>query len=134
MSSNISNFKMKSFREGKIFCIPAVIIFLLFIFPACRKHNPTSAVIAVTDSTTGLPVAGALVRLNQDGIVSPYTGTPASKPDPDTGITDNDGKVTFTIKWVANYYAQITRSPSPDTLNVLVRFEEEKTVEIPVKF
>jgi len=67
----------------------------LIAFSACDKKGPADALITVTDSA-GKRIAGALVILHQDSVVSPVTGSQAVINE--QKVTDGSGQAAFTFK------------------------------------
>ena len=125
---NKNHFKVKGIFSGIVIFIALPSLFSLTILSSCKKHNPTSAVITVLDSVAGIPVVGATVRLQQDKVAG------AVMPSPDRQITNSSGQVTFTLKLVAIYYAEVTKPPRTDTATAIVRFEDEETVDVTIKY
>lgn len=118
--------------------IPFFFVLLLvssLFFSSCGKHPPTSAIITVVDSSLGVPVVGATVQMYIPESLKQKLKT-LVLPVPDKQNTDAKGETVFTVKHVAIYYAKVYLTPTPkeDTVFTLVRFEEEKTTPLTIKY
>ena len=103
------------------------LIFILItctaLFYACRKTGPADALVTVVDSLSS-PVAGALVILKQDSVISPNTGAQADVYQSQT--TDYNGTASFSFKLEAVLFVEISKG------NLLtkdyIRLEQSKQV------
>ena len=130
--------KMK-IQFKRLFVFGGLSVLLMTVFFACKKDEPTKAVITVLD-TNSFPLAGAYVRVFQDSVVNQVTGVQADISD--EKISDSNGRTEHEFKWEAflNIEAVAIRLDTlslpvdTDTTRGYVRLEYQKTVEAMVQF
>lgn len=108
-----------------VFPLFAVFAFALATaFSSCKKETDCTAVITVLDTTGGVPVSGALIRLYSE------LGTLQEE----TLVSDSRGQATFVFKHQAILDIAATHPSYPDTAKGIIKLEPGETVNQTVEF
>jgi hypothetical protein len=102
--------------------------FLIVAFSACQKKTNCQANVVCNDAQ-GKPMNGVEVRLFANVKSGSTTRVADVKA---TGITDQNGKVSFVFKLPAIF--DVTASVGTATTSTLIKLEEGKTTEKIVEF
>ena len=110
----------------KTFLIGAIIF-----LASCAKEKDTIGIIQVVN-TSGQPVSGATVTLNQEDIMP---GTTAISDLKKTSTTDLNGRASFTYQYEAILDVSVEKISPPDTYlgSNVIRLLRGKTTTITVE-
>ena len=114
--------------QNKIFKSFLIVAFAFFTtsLNSCKKSEDTKAIITVIDVNGGV-VAGATVRLHQDGLISP-SGQYSEVSDEQN--TDNSGKTEHVFEHEAILNIEVSKWVGNNELtgNNVIRLLKHKTV------